>query len=113
MMAIALIFLAIGQLAYSQEANQGRAASSEARDKIIAELRSAYAVCSRFFPPARTCHDSIRAIIPPSQMEGLAASHGQVESCCPGQVARGTGHRNRVSSLGHTEESSCGAVPAT
>jgi hypothetical protein len=46
-MAIALIFLAIGQLAYSQEANKGRAASSRARDKIIAELRSDYAAFNR------------------------------------------------------------------
>ena len=47
MIAIALIFLAIGQLAYSQEANKSRAASVRERDKIIAELRAAYAAFNR------------------------------------------------------------------
>lgn len=43
MMAKALIFLAIGHLAYSQEVNKSRATSLGGRDKIIAELRAAYA----------------------------------------------------------------------
>jgi len=47
MITIALIFLALGQLAYSQEANKSRGASSTGRDKIIAELRAAYAAFNR------------------------------------------------------------------
>ena len=45
--AIAFVFLAIGQLAYSQEANKSRAASLRGCDKIIAELRAAYAAFNR------------------------------------------------------------------
>jgi hypothetical protein len=59
-MAIALMFLAIGQLVYSQEANKGRAAGSRGRDKIIAELRAWASLI-----PASTRSAAIPAAMPP------------------------------------------------
>ncbi|HJT00571.1 MAG TPA: nuclear transport factor 2 family protein [Terriglobales bacterium] len=80
MMAIALIFLAIGQLAYSQEANQGRAASSEARDKIIAELRSAYAAFNRGdFEAAVASLDPKIDWSEPVEFPGGGTYHGRAE----------------------------------
>lgn len=45
--AVTLICLAVGQLAYSQEATRSRAARARGRDKIIAELRATYAAFNR------------------------------------------------------------------
>jgi uncharacterized protein len=47
MVAIALIFLAIGQLAYPQETRTSQGAGSKGLKEIIAELRAAYAAFNR------------------------------------------------------------------
>jgi uncharacterized protein len=79
-MAIALMFLAIGQLVYSQEANKGRAAGSRGRDKIIAELRAAYAAFNRGdFDAAVASLDPKIEWSEPEEFPGGGTYHGRAE----------------------------------
>lgn len=78
--AVGLVFVAVGQLSYAQEASTGRAASSIGRDKIIAELRAAYAAFNRAdFDAAVASLDPKIEWSEPAEFPGGGTYHGRAE----------------------------------